>query len=217
MKPVKKTKPANKPKAKPAKKTVKKSVKKVKPAKKPVKKVVKKTVKKTTKKVVKPVAKVVKPIEIPVLDITPAPVKAKPVKKPRKPKIAVSSGFTLGMLPEGVKWECKPADAGWRNYRLWAVVDLDWDEKAETDVIVASIKKLMADGKKALVAGLKDFDAKQLVVKTELKKDPYPYEPFIEAWVAESTEADMRGKLQELEGLMCMDPDPTVPMKEDVL
>lgn len=208
--------------AKTATKSVKKTTTKPKTAKPKTTKTVKKTTKPKAVKATKVVAETKKPfskepepikanapMDVPVLPVetkpaTPAP--AVKVKKPKKPKIAVQEGFSLGMLPESA-YAYKPADTGWRNYRLWSQPTLDWDDKDTHEAITNSIKELMSGHKKTLVSALKDFEKKDLMIKTDLKKDAYPFEPFIEVWIANASEDDMRTKLMAIDAITCIDPD----------
>jgi hypothetical protein len=127
-------------------------------------------------------------------------VEAKPVKVK---KTMTVSDFHFD--PPITKWERKPVDTGWRSYRLWTSYELDWDDKDDDEGKMKSIRSCMAKSKSALVKDLAIVPETSLVVKTDLKKDEYPFEPFVEVWMLREKEGETLAKLVELPVISTMD------------
>lgn len=200
------------------KKTTKKTTKKKSVKKKAVsKKTIKKTVKKTA--AAKPATKKPKlPAKAePKIEAAKEPeIKAEHPKE-NKPKVKkskaakktmkVKHGFSLSQLPDGEIWPTSKVDAGWHRYRLWTACELDWDEDADDDAIMTNIRERLASSKKALVSALSTIDKDKLAVKTNLKKDPFPYQAYIEAWIADKHADEVKNKLRETPEVFVIDPD----------
>ena len=130
------------------------------------------------------------------------PVKKKTVKAPKVP--ASSKKWEM---PNPSAWTPIVPASGWRNYRLWMSYELDYDEKSDNDAIIAAIKAHFTKNKAALVKALAAFDAKQLILKTDLKKDEHPFEPFVEVWICLSDEWKVREQLVAVPEITEIDPD----------
>jgi hypothetical protein len=146
-------------------------------------------------------------ISVPRMSETIAEVKTEEVKKPVKKKTELKVEKPLYTLPDPPEYKPKKPDNGWRTYWIWATHELAWDDKADEKAILASIKSHITKAKKALVEALNSFSDKELVVKTDLKKDPYPYESHIEVWIETRFEDDVRKRLIEIPDCMIIDPD----------
>lgn len=140
-------------------------------------------------------------------------VEVKSVKKAKKPKKTIAKDV-WHFDPPVVEWKRKSVDDGWKNYRLWTKYELEYDDDGTEEDNMKSIAKGMAKSKTALMNDLNAFDTAELVVKTVLKKDAFPYEPFIEAWVAIDKERAVLEKLVELSSLTVIDPDYSLTVEE---
>ena len=132
----------------------------------------------------------------------PVEAEVKPVKA--KKTMAVSD---FHFDPPETKWERKPVDTGWRSYRLWTNHELDWDDKDDDEAKMKSIRACIAKSKAALVKELAVVPETSLVVKTDLKADEYPFEPFIEVWILREKEGETLSKMTDLTTLSVMDAD----------
>jgi hypothetical protein len=187
------------------KKTVKKTKKTSKPKNAKVKKPATKVIEVETK--IEPAVKEtpkVEPIEV---------AKVKPSKKVKAKVKKLTTSETGLNLPQSPPYVPASIDSGWRCYLLWTAYELDYDEKATMDAIHTSIKTRFAKNKAALVKALGSIDKDVLVVKTDLKKDDYPFEPFVEAWIKKDSEEEVREKLVAIPELTIMDLMFGVPAK----
>jgi hypothetical protein len=126
-------------------------------------------------------------------------------KKVKKVKVIAKTAFHFDLPLTG--WARSQVDDGWRNYRVWTNYELDWDDKDDDAGKMASIKKCMGKSKTGLVKALETMSDDSLVVKTDLKLDEFPFEPFIEVWISREKEAELVAKLIALPIISTIDPD----------